>query len=225
MANGKFVAYYRVSTAKQGASGLGLEAQQESVRSYLNGGRWKMVDEVTEVESGKRNDRPALAQALSLCRLHKATLIIAKLDRLARNVAFISNLMESGVEFTAVDFPQANRLTVHILAAVAEHEALMISSRTKAALQAVRARGVVLGTPNHRQIAKSSIKGNQASAKVRGDGARRWASDVIPVIQAIQSAGVTTLMGIAEKLNHRGIPAPRGGSWSPVQVSRVLAQQ
>ena len=111
MANGKFVAYYRVSTVKQGASGLGLEAQQESVRSYLNGGRWKMVDEVTEVESGKRNDRPALANALALCRLHKATLIIAKLDRLARNVAFISNLMEAGVDFLAVDFPQANRLT------------------------------------------------------------------------------------------------------------------
>ena len=107
-----------------------------------------MVDEVTEIESGKRNDRPALARALALCRIHKATLIIAKLDRLARNVDFISNLMESGVEFTAVDFPQANRLTVHILAAVAEHEAAMISARTKAALQAARARGVGLGTPN-----------------------------------------------------------------------------
>src|ERR1700684_3456616 len=118
MANGKFVAYYRVSTAKQGASGLGLEAQQESVRSYLNGGRWTMVDEVTEVESSKRNDRPALAQALSLCRLHGATLIIAKLDRLARNVNFISNLMESGVEFTAVEFPQETRLTAPLLGAV-----------------------------------------------------------------------------------------------------------
>jgi DNA invertase Pin-like site-specific DNA recombinase len=142
VANGKYIAYYRVSTAKQGASGLGLEAQQEAVRGYLNGGRWKMIDEVTEIESGKRNDRPALARALSLCRIHKATLIIAKLDRLARNVNFISNLMESGVEFTAVDFPQANRLTVHILAAVAEHEAAMISARTKAALKAAKVRGV-----------------------------------------------------------------------------------
>ena len=105
MAQGKFVAYYRVSTAKQGRSGLGLEAQQEAVRSYLNGGSWQLVAEVVEVESGKRNDRPKLAEALRLCRLHGATLIIAKLDRLARNVAFISNLMESGVEFTAVDFP------------------------------------------------------------------------------------------------------------------------
>jgi DNA invertase Pin-like site-specific DNA recombinase len=141
VAQGKFVAYYRVSTAKQGRSGLGLEAQQEAVRSYLNGGAWQLVAEVVEVESGKRNDRPKLAEALRLCRLHEATLIIAKLDRLARNVAFISNLMESGVEFTAVDFPQANRLTVHILAAVAEHEAAIISTRTKAALVAAKARG------------------------------------------------------------------------------------
>src|ERR1700685_232559 len=103
MANGRFVAYYRVSTAKQGISGLGLEAQRESVLKHLNGGRWKLVSEVTEGESGKRKDRPALAEALSLCRVHGATLIIAKLDRLARNVNFISSLMEAGVEFTAVD--------------------------------------------------------------------------------------------------------------------------
>jgi DNA invertase Pin-like site-specific DNA recombinase len=223
MANRKFVAYYRVSTAKQGASGLGLEAQQEAVRSYLNGGRWKMVDEVTEIESGKRSDRPALARALSLCRIHKATLIIAKLDRLARNVNFISNLMESGVEFTAVDFPQANRLTVHILAAVAEHEAAMISARTKAALQAAKARGVALGTPNHKLIARHAQKGTQASAEARSAAARTRAADILPVIHSVQADGVSTLAGIAETLNGRGIPAPRGGSWSPVQVSRVLA--
>src|SRR5690242_16876332 len=105
MASGRFVAYYRVSTAKQGVSGLGLAAQKQAVEKYLNGGRWKLVTEVTEIESGKRNDRPALTSALALCRIHKATLVIAKLDRLARNVAFISNLMESGVEFCAVDFP------------------------------------------------------------------------------------------------------------------------
>src|SRR6516162_2201556 len=145
MAKGKFVAYYRVSTAKQGVSGLGLEAQRTAVLDYLNGGRWKLVGEFKEVESGKDSGRPALAKALAACRVHNATLIIAKLDRLARNVAFISNLMEAGVEFVAVDFPQANRLTVHILAAVAEHEAAMISARTKAALAAARARGVKLG--------------------------------------------------------------------------------
>jgi DNA invertase Pin-like site-specific DNA recombinase len=139
---GKFVAYYRVSTQRQGRSGLGLEAQQKAVRDHLNGGNWRLVAEVTEVESGKRSDRPKLAEALKLCRLHGATLIIAKLDRLARNVAFISNLMDAGVEFHAVDFPQANRLTVHILAAVAEHEAKVISERTKAALAAAKRRGV-----------------------------------------------------------------------------------
>src|SRR6266851_986624 len=147
MANGKFVSYLRVSTARQGISGLGLEAQREAVARYLNGGSWALVQEVVEVESGKRNDRPAIAEALRLCRLHRATLIIAKLDRLARNVHFISSLMESGVEFIAVDFPQANRLTVHILAAVAEHERELISQRTKAALAAAKARGVKLGNP------------------------------------------------------------------------------
>src|ERR1039458_2704722 len=164
MANDRFVAYYRVSTAKQGVSGLGLEAQQEAVRSYLNGGHWKRGAEFTEIESGKRNDRPALAEALSVCRVHGATLIIAKLDRLARNVHFISSMMEAGVEFIAVDFPQANRLTIHILAAVAEHEALMISARAKVALAAARARGVVLGG-DRGNIASVAAKGAQASLK------------------------------------------------------------
>src|SRR3954453_14706379 len=145
MAQGKFVAYYRVSTARQGQSGLGLEAQRTAVEDFLDGGNWQLVAEVVEIESGKRSDRPKLQEALRLCRLHNPTLIIAKLDRLARNVAFISNLMESGVEFTAVDFPQANKLTVHILAAVAEHEAQMILARTKAALAAANARGRKLG--------------------------------------------------------------------------------
>src|SRR5246127_2728092 len=114
MANGKFVSYLRVSTSRQGISGLGLEAQRAAVAGYLNGGEWTLVQEVVEVESGKHNDRPALAGALRLCRKHRATLIIAKLDRLARNVHFISGLMESGVEFVAVDMPQANRFVVHI---------------------------------------------------------------------------------------------------------------
>src|ERR1039458_1679943 len=175
MANDRFVAYYRVSTAKQGVSGRGLEAQQEAVRSYLNGGHWKRGAEFTEIESGKRNDRPALAEALSVCRLHRATLIIAKLDRLARNVHFISSLMEAGVEFTAVDFPQANRLTVHILAAVAEHEAAMISARTKAALGAAKARGVVLGGRRGTvgRMARIGRKGNTASARARSQAAAK----------------------------------------------------
>ncbi len=121
-----------------------MEAQRAAVENYL-AGRGRVVAEVLEVESGRRNDRPELERALALCRAHRATLLVAKLDRLARNVAFVSRLMESGVEFVAADFPQANRLTIHILAAVAEHEARMISDRTKAALTAAKARGVVLG--------------------------------------------------------------------------------
>src|SRR5215207_7599274 len=209
MAQGKFIAYYRVSTAKQGRSGLGLEAQQEAVRSYLNGGSWQLVAEVVEIESGKRNDRPKLAEALRLCRLHGATLIIAKLDRLARNVAFISNLMESGVEFTAVDFPQANRLTVHILAAVAEHEREMISRRTKDALAAAKARGTKLGNPNLRAGDRASAI---AAGRVRQRAARAKARDIFTYIERAKKAGCETLVEIAEALEARGVKTPGGCS-------------
>src|ERR1700693_2553841 len=148
MATGKFVSYLRVSTDKQGHSGLRIEAQRKAVDDYLNGGRWTLLKEYVEIESGKRNDRPQLLAALAHAKATGATIVIAKLDRLARNVAFISNLMESGVEFVAVDMPLANRLTVHILAAVAEHERELISQRTKAALAAAKARGTKLGNPN-----------------------------------------------------------------------------
>ena len=220
MAQGRFVAYYRVSTDRQGRSGLGLEAQQEAVRSYLDGGSWQLVEEVVEVESGKRNDRPKLAEALKLCRLHGATLIIAKLDRLARNVAFVSNLMESGVDFVAVDFPQANRLTVHILAAVAEHEAAMISQRTRAALAAAKARGRKLGG-DRGNIAAISGLGNQVSAVVRGQRANKRAGDLVPIVQSIQAGGAS-LRQVAVELTRRGITTARGGRWSAVQVKRVL---
>src|SRR5215218_3176352 len=151
----RFVAYYRVSTDRQGKSGLGLEAQQKAVLDYLDGGKWELVETFTEVESGKRADRPELAKALEACRRHKATLVIAKLDRLSRNLAFIATLMDSSRDFVAVDNPHATRLTLHILAAVAEHEREMISARTKAALQAAKARGKRLGNP--RLAAASAI--------------------------------------------------------------------
>jgi DNA invertase Pin-like site-specific DNA recombinase len=224
MANGKFVAYYRVSTAKQGRSGLGLEAQKEAVTAHLNGGRWKLVGEFTEVESGKRKDRPALSEALALCRTHKATLIIAKLDRLARNVHFISSLMESGVEFVAVDFPQANRLTVHILAAVAEHEAEMMSARTKAALAAAKARGVVLGCRNDK-IAAYAKDGAVASAAKRSSIACDRSTDLLPIIRTFQAQGVTSLRELAAKLTEADIPTARGGcEWHANSVRRVLQQ-
>src|ERR1035438_9685306 len=184
MANGRFISYLRVSTQRQGKSGLGLEAQREAVTSYLNGGTWSLVQEVVEVESGKRNDRPELTRALSLCRIHGARLLVAKLDRLARNVAFISALMESGVEFEAVDLPQANKLTVHIMAAMAEHEAAMISARTKAALAAAKVRGTKLGG-HRRNSGRIHSKGFVASLKVRRESAARRATDLLPIVESI----------------------------------------
>ncbi len=215
MAFGNFVAYYRVSTDKQGKSGLGLEAQRVAVEDFLNGGNWDLVEEFTEVESGSRNDRPELERAMAACRKHKATLVIAKLDRLARNVAFVANLMESGVEFVAVDMPQANKLTVHILAAVAEHEREMISQRTRDALAAAKARGVKLGNPN---IAMARAKGQQV-IKSKAD---KHAKNILPVITAIRDAGVTSLRGIANALNQRGINTARGGSWHAASVGRII---
>ena len=215
MAFGNFVAYYRVSTDKQGKSGLGLEAQRVAVEDFLNGGNWDLVEEFTEVESGSRNDRPELERAMAACRKHKATLVIAKLDRLARNVAFVANLMESGVEFVAVDMPQANKLTVHILAAVAEHEREMISQRTRDALAAAKARGVKLGNPN---IAMARAKG-QLVIKSKAD---KHAQNILPVITAIRDAGVTSLRSIANALNQRGIETARGGSWHAASVGRII---
>lgn len=222
MASGNFVAYYRVSTERQGRSGLGLEAQRETVRAHLNGGAWRLVAEVTEVESGKRFDRPKLAEALRLCRLHGATLIIAKLDRLARNVAFVSSLMELGVDFVAVDFPQANRLTIHILAAVAEHEAKAISERTKAALQAAKARGTKLGGFRGVRIDDSARAASLARRKAIADDR---AADLAPIIGELRAQGVASLGKIAAELSARNIPTARGGAnWTETQVSRVLAR-
>src|SRR3982751_4388726 len=149
MAKGRYVSYLRVSTDRQGRSGLGLEAQRRAVEDFLNGGRWELIDEFVEVESGKREDRPKLAEALALCRLHNATLVIAKLDRLSRDAAFLLGLQKAGVRFVAADMPEANELVVGIMAVVAQAERKMISARTKAALTAAKARGVRLGKPEN----------------------------------------------------------------------------
>lgn len=219
---GNFIAYYRVSTERQGTSGLGLEAQQKAVRDYLNGGDWRLVAEYIEVESGKRADRPKLTEALAACRLRGTTLIIAKLDRLARNVAFVSNLMEAGVDFVAVDFPQANRLTVHILAAVAEHEAKMISERTKAALAAAKARGIKLGGPRGGMLTQAA---RQAGWEARTAAADARATDLAPVLAELRAAGITSLRAIARAFNDRGIQTPQGkGQWQSGTVSQLLAR-
>jgi Resolvase, N terminal domain len=220
MARGKFVGYLRVSTEKQGQSGLGLEAQRKAIEDYLNGGRWELLAEYVEIESGKRSDRPELAKAIAHSKATGATLVIAKLDRLSRNVAFISNLMESDAEFIAADMPMANRLTVHVLAAVAEHEREMISQRTTAALAAAKARGVKLGNPNGARALRGL--GNAHAVAAVKAGADAQTNRVLPVIGAIRSEGTTSLHGIAEELNRRGILTARGGGWYATTVKNLL---
>ena len=215
MADGKFVSYYRVSTAQQGQSGLGLDAQREAVMRYLSAGGWPPLAEFTEVETGKGSNaldrRPQLQAALTFARKHKATLIIAKLDRLARNVHFVSGLMETGVPFVAADRPDADRFLIHLEAALAEREAKLVSDRTKAALAAAKARGRVLGA-NGRVLAKQ----HKADALVR----------VAPVADRLRAlrAGGLSLRRIADTLNGEGIPSPGGASWGAVNVQRALAR-
>jgi DNA invertase Pin-like site-specific DNA recombinase len=214
---GCFVSYLRVSTDRQGRSGLGLEAQRAAVAGYVGSGR--LVAELVEVESGRRSDRPQLAEALALCRAHRATLVIAKLDRLARNVAFIAALMDSGVEFLGVDFPQANRLTIHVLAAVAEHEAAMISARTKAALQAAKARGVVLGGFRGRPgTAQEAARARAAKT----EKARARAQVFAPVLARLDPGGAMSLHGLARALNGEEVPTVSGtGVWTAAGVRRL----
>jgi len=224
MAAGKFVSYCRVSTTKQGASGLGLEAQQATIARYLNGGRWDLLAEFVEVESGKKDDRPQLAKALQHCRNTGATLVIAKLDRLSRDLHFISSLQKAGIEFVACDMPSANKFTVHIFAALAEHEREMISQRTKAALSALKARGVKLGKPQNLSKAAAD-KGAAIASAARTAKADEFAAQVGPMIRAYQADGLS-LNGIATKLNADSILTARGksGAWTPTAVKNLLAR-
>jgi DNA invertase Pin-like site-specific DNA recombinase len=238
--SGKFIAYYRVSTGRQGKSGLGLDAQRAAVETYLNGGDWAIVAEFTEVESGKNSDRPALDKALAAARLHRASLVVSKVDRLTRSVAFLSRLLEAGVDVRFADLPQiegaTGRFLLQQMVAVAELEAGMISARTKAALAQARKRGVKLGgrrrkvisvNPHGKKIYGEVVKGSaSARAKAvavvqqRADGR---AADIAPTIKALQAAGATSLRAIAAGLNAQHIPTARGaGEWTAVQVSRVL---
>lgn len=222
-----FVAYFRVSTERQGRSGLGLEAQREAVTKHIERERGDLVGDFVEVESGKRNDRPQLAKALAMARAKGAVLIIAKLDRLARNARFLLSVVEgageAGVAFC--DLPQlppgpVGKFMVTMLAAVAELEAGMISQRTKAALDAAKARGVKLGNPNLRAGSPLAAKRASKAASVL---AKAKAKDVLPYVRAAQKAGATSLAQIAEALEARGVRTPRGGTrWAPAQVSRVL---
>jgi DNA invertase Pin-like site-specific DNA recombinase len=208
---GKFVAYYRVSiTDKQGKSGLGLDAQRTAVTDYLDGGDWDLVAEFTEIESGKRSDRPELAKALTACKRHKATLVIARLDRLARNVHFISGLMETKVKFVACDMPEATPFMLHIYAAVAEQEARAISARTKVALQAAKQRGVRLGRTGAEILAP----------KYRTEALDR-AKELEPVIREMRGKGYS-MRRMATELTKRRVKTPRGGAWHPQTVKMVM---
>lgn len=219
MANGRFVAYYRVSTAKQGASGLGLEAQQAAVATYLNGGQCELIAGFTEVETGKGSNaldkRPQLRAALTAAKKAKATLIIAKLDRLARNVHFISGLLETGVEFVAVDMPNADKTMLQIFATMAEWERDAISARTKAALAAAKARGVVLG--------KAGAANLRPNIQARQDAAQAFAEGLRGTFEGMQALGVS-LRGMVVQLNTIRATAPRGGLWQLGQVQRVMAR-
>lgn len=212
----RHVAYYRVSTDRQGRSGLGLDAQRAAVAAYV-AGRGELSAEFVEIESGKRSDnRPQLAAALAACRQQRATLVIARLDRLARNVHFISGLMESAAEFAVVDMPSASRLTLHIMAAVAEEEAAMISRRTRDALAAAKARGIRLGNP--RPVEAAAL----ASAALRRQ-ADAFAGSLRPMMEAMREQG-KTLQDVADELNARGIKTARGRTWQPQTVKNVLAR-
>lgn len=204
-----FVIYCRVSTTKQGMSGLGLEAQQQAVSRYVTSTGGEIAKTYVEVESGASRKRPQLQSALAHCRRAKATLLIAKLDRLARNVAFISSLMEAGVDFVAVDAPYANKLMLHILAAFAEHEREQISLRTQAALAAAKARGVKLGSHG------------TALAEANRQLANRRAVQLEQVFAEAEKAGHKTLSSIATFFNRNDVPSATGGKWHPTTVARV----
>lgn len=217
-----FVTYLRVSTDRQGKSGLGLDAQRKAVADHV-AGKGEIATEYVEIESGKKNDRPQLARALAEAKRIGAVLLIAKLDRLARNVAFIANLLEAGVEIAAADMPEANRFLLHVMAAVAEHEAQAISDRTRAALAAAKARGVVLGWSMPGRAGEqrdAARKGAECNARK----ADQYAANVLPVIRQIAARGAS-LRQIADELNTRGIKTARGGLWYAATVRNVMARE
>jgi DNA invertase Pin-like site-specific DNA recombinase len=237
MARGNYVSYLRVSTQKQGESGLGLEAQRKAVEDYLDGGRWTLLAEFIEVESGKREDRPKLTAALAYCKLTGARLVIAKLDRLSRDAHFLLGLQKAGVKFVAADLPEANEMVVGLLAVVAQAERKMISDRTKAALAAVKARGVKIGgwreagvLRKDGTISKGSPKfgpqHHEAARRARQAASREHAQGLAPMITELRSRGITSLGGIARALEERGVltASKKDSRWSPMQVSRVLSQ-
>jgi DNA invertase Pin-like site-specific DNA recombinase len=220
----KIVSYLRVSTVKQGSSGLGLEAQREAIKTYADRMQAKVSKEFIEVESGKNNERPQLVAALHLAKVTGSVLVIAKLDRLSRNAAFLLALRDAGVKFVAADMPDANELTVGIMALVAEQERQAISKRTKEALQAAKKRGQVLGNPNGADALRRAAKGNDAAVQTIKSKADSHAMDLRPVIEALVEENITSLGAIAAALNERGMETPRGGQWHKTSVANLLSR-
>lgn len=218
----KIVAYHRVSTARQGTSGLGLDAQTRAIEDFAQARSAEVVGSFTEVESGKQDDRPELSKALHLAKVTGATLVIAKLDRLSRNAAFLLTLRDSGVKFMAADLPDANDLTVGIMALVAQQEREAISRRTREALAAAKTRGVKLGNPNGAEALRRAGKGNEAGVQAIKTEADQHALNLQPVLQDIQANGVTSLGGIAAALNERGMLTPRNRRWHKSSVRNLL---
>lgn len=222
--DGKYVSYLRVSTAKQEQSGLGLEAQRAAVMGWLNGGRWKLVDEIVEIESGKSDkNRPALQKALDACRRYKARLIISRLDRLSRDPVFLLSLRDAGIEFVALDLPQANRLTIGIMAMVAEQEREALSARTTAALAVKKAQGVKLGNPRPETLTFNDRKVAKAAAKKAGEAVREQADQFAELIRPLLEGELAGLSAnaAAKVLNERGVGTARGGQWTARAVINV----
>jgi len=213
--NTNFVCYYRVSTTQQGQSGLGLDAQRQAVRNYAEKVQGAVLDELTEVESGKVNERPILNQAIELCRRTGATLLVANLSRLSRNLHFVTTLQQSKVNFVAVDNPHATPFLIHILVAVAELERTMISARTKAALESAKRRGTKLGNPNF-----TASLGRARECR-RVQSYRRF-EQLVPVVRELQGSGLNSLKDLAVGLNRRGFKTPNGCQFTPTQVHRIL---
>lgn len=226
MAAGRFVSYLRVSTDRQGRSGLGLDAQRATVATYLNGGSWSLIAEFVEVESGRNADRPELARALSLCRAHRAALVVAKVDRLARSQAFLSNLLVAGVDVRFCDLPQiegpTGRFLLQQMMSVAELEAGLISIRTKAALTAAKARGQRLGGFRGRAGTAEDTAKARAARSLQAD---EHAAALAPILKRIDPAGSASLRMIATALTAEHIPTPSGrGAWTAAAVARLRAR-
>jgi DNA invertase Pin-like site-specific DNA recombinase len=218
------IAYERVSTARQGASGLGLAAQRAAIDAFAAARGAEVTARFTEVESGRDPNRPELARAVRLCRLTGGTLVIARLDRLSRNAAFLLSLRDSGIAFVACDMPEANDLTVGIMALVAQAEREAISRRTKEALAAARARGVILGNPNGAAALRRAGKGGNALRKAVAGNAQAHAVALAPVISDLRRLGHTSLRSLARELNASGMKTRRGGRWHVSTVRNLLSR-